>query len=386
MYIPYGRQEITKDDIDSVIEVLKSDFITQGPKVPQFEAKVVNYCNADYAIAFNSATSALHAACLSLGLGPGDWIWTSPITFVASANCGLYCGAKVDFVDIDSTTYNLCSEALELKLIKAEQKGKLPKILVPVHLCGLPCDMKKIHQLAKKYQFKIIEDAAHAIGSKYLSQQTGNCQFSDITIFSFHPVKIITTAEGGMALTKSIEIANKMELLRSHGITRKKSQMKTRSLSDGRDWYYEQVDLGFNYRMTDIQAALGISQMNRIEHYITKRNELADRYDNLLEPLPLTTPSRQKDSLSSFHLYVILLDKAEIRDEIFSFLRKKGIGVNVHYIPVHTQPYYKGLGFEVGDYPKAELYYSKAMSLPLFPTMTQQEQDFVVKELRKALV
>ncbi len=383
--IPYGRHDITQADIDAVVAVLQSDFLTQGPMVPKFEANVAAYCNAKHALAVNSATSALHVACKALGLGPGDWLWTSPITFVASANCGLYCGAQVDFVDIDPHTYNLCPQALELKLEQAERDGKLPKVLVPVHLCGQPCDMQSIHTLAMRYGFKIIEDASHAIGGRYQGLRIGNCAYSDITVFSFHPVKIITTAEGGLCTTNSAELANKMALFRSHGITRDPEEMTHEA--DG-PWYYQQIELGFNYRMTELQAALGVSQMDRLDHYVTRRHELARRYDDLLSNLAVTTPWQHSDSYSGSHLYVVRLQLDKISRtyrEVFDSLRELGIGVNLHYIPVHIQPYYQRMGFKQGNFPEAERYYAEAISLPLFPAMTDSDQAEVVFELQRSL-
>lgn len=383
--IPYGRQDITQADIDAVVAVLQSDFLTQGPMVPRFEQGVTTHVGAKHALAVNSATSALHIACLALGLEPGDRLWTTPVTFVASANCGLYCGAEVDFVDIDPRTYNLCPLALERKLEQAESEGKLPKLVVPVHLCGQPCDMQAIHALAQRYGFKVIEDASHAIGGKYQGEFIGNCRYSDITVFSFHPVKIITTAEGGMALTNNAELANKMALLRSHGITRDPALMTHEA--DG-PWYYQQIDLGFNYRMTELQAALGVTQMVRLDQYVARRHQLARRYDNLLASLPVTTPWQHSDSYSGLHLYVIRLQLDNIRRthrEVFEFLRERGIGVNLHYIPVHTQPCYQRMGFKQGDYPQAESYYSEAISLPMFQTMSEEQQDTVITALRKAV-
>lgn len=383
--IPYGRQDITQADIDSVVGVLQSDFLTQGPMVPRFEQGVAMHVGARHAVAVNSATSALHIACLALGLGPGDRLWTTPVTFVASANCGLYCGAEVDFVDIDPCTYNLCPLALERKLEQAEREGKLPKVVVPVHLSGQPCDMRAIHALALRYGFKIIEDASHAIGGKYRDEFIGNCRYSDITVFSFHPVKIITTAEGGMALTNDLQLANRMALLRSHGITRDPAQMTHEA--DG-PWYYQQVDLGFNYRMTELQAALGVSQMERLDEYVARRHQLAQRYNDLLDDLPVTTPWQHPDSYSGLHLYVIRLQLDKIgksHRQIFEALRAQGIGVNLHYIPVHTQPYYQSMGFKCGDFPQAEGYYREAISLPIFQTMTEEQQVQVVTALHKAL-
>ena len=383
--IPYGRQDITQTDIDAVVGVLQSDFLTQGPMVPRFEQSVAQHVGATHALAVNSATSALHIACLALGLGPGDRLWTTPITFVASANCALYCGADVDFVDIDPRTYNLCPQALALKLEQAEREGTLPKVVVPVHLCGQPCDMQAIHALSLRYGFKIIEDASHAIGGKYQGEFIGNSRYSDITVFSFHPVKIITTAEGGMALTNDEALANKMALLRSHGITRDPAQM-TRE-ADG-PWYYQQIDLGFNYRMTELQAALGVTQMERLDQYVARRHQLARRYDDLLTGLPVTAPWQHADSYSGLHLYVIRLqlDKIEkTHRQVFEALRELGIGVNLHYIPVHTQPYYERMGFKPDDFPQSQTYYQEAISIPMFQTMTDEQQDEVIAALRVAV-
>ena len=383
--IPYGRQDITQTDIDAVVGVLQSDFLTQGPMVPRFEQSVAQHVGATHALAVNSATSALHIACLALGLGPGDRLWTTPITFVASANCALYCGADVDFVDIDPHTYNLCPQALALKLEQAEREGTLPKVVVPVHLCGQPCDMQAIHALSQRYGFKIIEDASHAIGGKYQGEFIGNSRYSDITVFSFHPVKIITTAEGGMALTNDEALANKMALLRSHGITRDPAQM-TRE-ADG-PWYYQQIDLGFNYRMTELQAALGVTQMERLDQYVARRHQLARRYDDLLTGLPVTAPWQHADSYSGLHLYVIRLqlDKIEkTHRQVFEALRELGIGVNLHYIPVHTQPYYERMGFKPDDFPQSQTYYQEAISIPMFQTMSDEQQDEVIQALKKSL-
>ena len=383
--IPYGRQEITQADIDAVVDVLRSDFLTQGPVVPVFEKSVADYCGAQHAVAVNSATSALHIACLALGVGKGDVVWTTPITFVASANCALYCGASIDFVDIDPRTYNLSVDRLTAKLAQAEKTGKLPKVVIPVHLCGQPCDMASIHALGQKYGFKIIEDASHAIGGRYREEPIGNCRYSDITVFSFHPVKIITTAEGGMAVTNSEVVANKMALLRSHGITRDPAQMT--HASDG-DWYYQQIELGFNYRMTELQAALGVSQMVRLDNYVTRRHELARRYDELLTGLPVTAPWQHPDGYSGLHLYVIRLQLGKIsrsHREVFDSMHKLGIGCNLHYIPVHTQPYYQRMGFKAGDFPEAERYYAEAISLPMHPALTEAQQDYVIMSLKSVL-
>ncbi|MBU2039909.1 UDP-4-amino-4,6-dideoxy-N-acetyl-beta-L-altrosamine transaminase [Thalassolituus sp. UBA2009] len=384
--IPYGRQDINQQDIDAVVDVLQSDFLTQGPQVPLFEKALTDYTGAAYAVAVNSATSALHLACLALDVGPGDYVWTSPVTFVASANCALYCGAQVDFVDIDEKTYNLCPLALEQKLIQAEQKGMLPKAVVAVHLCGQPCDMAAISRLAERYGFRVIEDASHAIGGQYQNQPIGSGRHSDITVFSFHPVKIITTAEGGAALTNSSVLAEKLMLLRSHGITRDPAQM-TRE-PDG-PWYYQQIALGFNYRMTELQAALGVSQMQRLDQFVARRHELANRYNELLADLPLTTPWQNPDGYSGLHLYVIRLQLENINKthrQIFEALREQGIGVNLHYIPVHLQPFYQAMGFCNGDFPLAERYYQEAISLPMYHTLTEEQQNSVVQAVTDALL
>ncbi|MBT5559686.1 MAG: UDP-4-amino-4,6-dideoxy-N-acetyl-beta-L-altrosamine transaminase [Proteobacteria bacterium] len=379
--IPYGRQEITKEDIDAVVDVLRSDFLTQGPKVPKFEAELKKVTGAKYAVAVNSATSALHIACLALGLGKGDKLWTSPVTFVASANCGLYCGAEVDFVDIDSNTYNLCPIKLERKLIDAQAVGALPKVVVAVHLCGQSCNMQQIHALSKKYGFKILEDASHAIGGRYLNKPIGNCDYSDITVFSFHPVKIVTTAEGGAAVCNSEALAEKMALYRSHGITRDPAQMKGESHGG---WYYEQIELGFNYRMTELQAALGVSQIKRLGDFVDARHHLAARYDRLLLELPIKLPYQIDGAYSGMHLYVIRLNLDQISKshlEVFEAMRENGIGVNLHYIPIYKQPFYKRMGFREEDFVNSEAYYREAISLPIFHTMTIAQQDEVVRVL-----
>lgn len=384
--IPYGKQEIAQADIDAVADVLRSDFLTQGPVVPVFEKTVADYVGAQYAIAVNSATSALHIACLALGLKAGDWLWTSPISFVASANCGLYCGAQVDFVDVDPKTYNLSVDRLSEKLQEAERLGRLPKIVVPVHLCGQPCDMEAIYSLSCKYGFKIIEDASHAIGGKYQGAPIGDCRYSDITIFSFHPVKIITTAEGGIALTNNEVLAQKMALLRSHGITRDPANMT--HFADG-PWYYQQIDLGYNYRMTEMQAALGVSQMSRLDEFVAKRHEIAKKYDDAFIGLPIVTPWQHPSGYSGRHLYVIRLDLAKIDSthrQVFERLRECGVGVNLHYIPIHTQPYYQKFGFKNGDYPEAERYYSDAISLPLYPSLKLVEQQKVIQAVKEAVL
>ncbi len=379
--IPYGKQDINQADIESVIDVLKSDFLTQGPQVPLFEKTVSDYCGAEYGVAVNSATSALHIACLSLGLMKGDWLWTSPNSFVASANCGLYCGAKVDFVDIDQHTYNLSVTELEKKLIQAKHDNKLPKIVIPVHFSGQSCDMKKIHSLSLEYGFKVIEDASHAIGGKYLGKPIGSCRYSDITVFSFHPVKIITTAEGGLATTNNEELAERMQLFRSHGVTRNPSLMT--KPPEG-SWYYQQVDLGFNYRMTELQAALGISQMQRLDDFVAKRHFIQERYDVLLNGLPIIKPYQDKGRYSALHLYpvqIILESITKSRKQVFNELKCKNIGVNIHYIPIHTQPYYQKFGFKMGDFPNSEKFYSRSISLPLHPNITKEQQDKIVKSL-----
>lgn len=383
--IPYGRQDIRQADIDAVTDVLRSDFLTQGPRVPMFEAQLSTYTGAEHAIAVNSATSALHIACIALGLGAGDVLWTSPVTFVASANCALYCGASVDFVDIDTQSYNMCADALEEKLISAKKSGKLPKIVVPVHLSGQSCDMERIHALSREYGFALVEDASHAVGGRYLDQPVGNCRYSDITVFSFHPVKIITTAEGGMALTNNAELAQKMRFAASHGITRDPKLM-TQTPDGG--WYYQQVTLGYNYRMTELQAGLGISQVARLDEYVAARAARAERYDTLLESLPLTRPWQSPNTQSAWHLYIVNIDNdqtAVSRTEVFDALRADGIGVNVHYIPVHLQPFYRDIGFKRGDFPRAEKYYAGAISMPLYPGLSEDGQRLIFASLERVL-
>lgn len=383
--IPYGHQDISEADIRAVMDVLRSDFLTQGPTVPAFEKAISTYCGVEHAVAANSATSALHIACLALGVEAGDVVWTSPITFVASANCALYCGARVDFVDIDPRTCNMSVERLAEKLEQAEKSGRLPKVVIPVHLCGQPCDMAGIRALSQRYGFKIIEDASHAIGGRYRGEPIGNCRYSDITVFSFHPVKIITTGEGGMSLTNDGNLAKRMQLLRSHGITREAADMT--HAPDG-DWYYQQVELGFNYRMTDIHAALGLSQMQRLDEFVAKRHEIAGRYNDSLARLPVVALWQHPDSYSAFHLYVIRLKLAEIgktHRQAFETLRAAGIGVSLHYIPVYRQPYYERLGFKAGYCPEAEQYYAETISLPIYASLAEEQQDRVITALREAV-
>ena len=383
--IPHGRQDISDADIQAIVDVLHSDYLTQGPAVPAFEKRVADYCGVQHGVAVNSATSALHIACLALGVGTNDMVWTTPITFVASANCALYCDAQIDFVDIDPRTYNMSVERLAEKLAYAEKIGNLPKVVIPVHLCGQPCDMAGISALGKRYGFKIIEDASHAIGGKYHDEPIGNCRYSDITVFSFHPVKIITTGEGGMSMTNDTHLAKRMQILRSHGITREPDEMT--HAPDGL-WYYQQIALGFNYRMTDMQAALGLSQMQRLDEFVAKRHDIAKQYDELLAGLPISVPWQHSDGYSGLHLYVIRLKLDEIGNthrQVFEALRLVGIGVNLHYIPVYRQPYYEELGFKPGYCPEAEQYYAEAISLPIFPGLTEAQQVRVVDVLKKCL-
>ena len=388
--IPYATQDITEADIKAVKKILKSDWLTQGPTVEKFEKAVTTYSGSKFATAVNSATSALHIACLALGLKKGDLVWTTPNTFVSTSNSAIFCGAKVDFIDIDTKTFNMSISELKTKLKHAKKINKLPKILIPVHFAGQPCEMKEIYYLSKKYNFKIIEDASHAIGSSYITAnkkkgkihhhiKTGSCRYSDITVFSFHPVKIITTGEGGMATTNSKSINAKLKLYRSHGITRNKKEMT--STPDG-PWYYQQIDLGFNYRMNDIQAALGCKQIERIDNYIKKRHKIAHYYNRNLQKLPINLPFQIDHVYTAYHLYVITLHKKLNPKEhlrIFKKLRKKGIGVNLHYIPVHTHPFYLKMGFKIGDFPNSEDYYKRAISLPMYPSLSRKDQDFVIK-------
>ena len=383
--IPYGRQDINDKDIEAVIDVLKSDFLTQGKVVPEFEEKIANYCSVKYSVAVNSATSALHIACLALDIGKRDIVWTSAISFVASANCALYCGAKIDFIDIDPITNNLSIVHLKKKLALAKKNNNLPKALIPVHLSGQSCDMYEIYQLSKEYNFKIIEDASHAIGGEYCSKKIGSCEYSDITVFSFHPVKIITTGEGGMALTNDKKLFNRMSKLRTHGITKNSNEFKK---SSNDPWYYEQINLGFNYRMSDIHAALGLSQFNRLDIFVEKRNQLAKKYEKSLSELPIKLPLLEDNCLSSWHLYIIKIDRdscARSHTEIFNLLIQEGIGVQLHYIPIPMHPYFANLGFNIDDYKNAKSYYQQAISIPIYPLMTEIEQDNVIEVLKKII-
>jgi len=381
--IPYSKQDINEDDIESVIKILKSDFLTQGPTVPKFEESISSFCGSKYSVAVTSATAALHLSCLALGLKKGDYLWTSPISFVASANCARYCGANVDFVDIDPNTYNLNTVLLKDKLIKAEKNNKLPKIIVPVHLCGNPSEMEEIYSLSKRFKFKIIEDASHAIGGSYKNERIGSCRYSDITVFSFHPVKIITTGEGGIATTNNHQLAKTIALLRSHGITREEKDMISESHGE---WYYQQIELGFNYRMTDIQASLGLSQMNRIVDFVKKREQIAQKYNKAFEKLPIKIPTQKSYVVSSRHLYVIRVNNEISKtnhSDLFHKLRKLGIYVNLHYIPIHLQPYYENLGFKKGDFPNSEKYYEEALSLPIYTSLRKEDQDYVIDNIER---
>lgn len=384
--IPYGRQSLDQADIDAVVEVLKSDWLTQGPTIERFEAAMAERCESRFGVAVSNATAALHIACLAAGLGEGDVLWTSPNTFLASANCGRYCGADVDFVDIDPLTWNLDALALERKLEAAERTGTLPKVLVAVAFSGQSCDMRAVAELARRYGFTVIEDASHAVGARYAGRPVGCGEFADMTVFSFHPVKIVTTGEGGLVLTNRPELDERLRRLRSHGMTRDPAQMDEPSHGP---WYYQQIELGFNYRMTDMQAALGLSQLNKLEGFLARRRELVARYQRLLADLPLTLPTLQAEAESAWHLYVVRLHTERLtlgHRQVFEGLRAAGIGVNVHYIPVHLQPYYRDLGFVAGDFPEAEAYYAQAISLPLFPAMTDAQQDYVIDQLKQLLI
>lgn len=381
--IPYGRQSISDEDIAAVVKVLRSDWITQGPSIDEFERKVADYCGAAYGVAVSNATGALHIACLALDVGPGSLVWTSPNTFLASANCALYCGADVDFVDIDPDTYNMSTWALEVKLMAARAAGRLPQVVIPVHFAGQSCDMAGIARLASEYGFRVIEDASHAIGADYCGGKVGNCQYSDMTVFSFHPVKILTTGEGGMVMANSPVMRERLQRLRSHGMTRDAALASAYG-----PWYYEQQELGFNYRMTDIQAALGVSQLGRLDTFVARRRVLAERYDRLLAGLPLHVPKQDPNGTSSYHLYPVWIDEAAAgrnRLAVFEGLRAAGIGVNVHYIPVPNQPYYQARGFRPGQFPNAERYYAGAISLPMFYSLSEADQDTVVAALRAEL-
>ena len=383
--IPYGRQDINQEDIDKVVEILRSDFLTQGPAVPAFESAVAKYCDAKHAVAVNSATSALHIACLAIGVGPGDLVWTSPITFVASSNCALYCGASVDFVDIDPRTYNMSIEALAEKLYEAKKTDTLPKVVIPVHISGQSCDMASIYELSQQYGFDIIEDASHALGGRYKDEPIGNGRYSSMSVFSFHPVKMITSGEGGMVVTNDSKLLKNLRLLRSHGITSNSEDMHSRAPEQ--IWNYQQIELGFNYRMTDIHAALGLSQLKRLDEFVTKRQNIAKRYDQLLMDLPVITPWQHKDSYSSYHLYLIQLEFKDknAQHRVFDALRKDGVLVNLHYIPVYLQPYYEQLGFKEGHCPEAEKYYKCVITIPIYPRLLGEEQDQVVESIKKVL-
>lgn len=382
--IPYGRQSISETDIEQVVRVLKSDFLTQGPVVPQFESAVATYCQAQYAVAANSATSALHVACLALGVGPGDIVWTSPTTFVASSNCALYCGARVDFVDIDPHTGNMSVDLLGKKLDQARAEDKLPKVVIPVHLCGQSCDMAAIGELASQYGFKIIEDASHGIGGRYRNEPVGNCRFSDIAVFSFHPVKIVTSGEGGMALTNDPQLARLMRQFRSHGITSDADEMEPRPANE--IWNYQQKRLGFNYRLTDIQAVLGLSQVGRLDSFVSRRHEIAEKYDHAFKKMPISVLDQLPETYSSYHLYIIRIDEtgdSATQRQVYNGLLEAGIGVNLHYIPVYRQPYYERMGFEAGYCPEAERYHREALSIPMFPTLSDDQQLYVIDTLQR---
>lgn len=383
-HVPYSRQQIEDSDVEAVVASLRSDFLTQGPRIPAFEAEFARLHGAAHAVAVSNATAALHIACLAMDIGPGDLVWTSPNSFLASANCALYCGATIDFVDIDPVTRNMSLAQLRERLQQAAAAGKLPKLLIPVDFAGLPCDLREMRELADEYGFRILEDASHATGASYLGRPVGSA-WADATVFSFHAVKIVTTAEGGLITTQDAALAQRLRLLRSHGMTREQALMEAPS---DEPWYYEQIALGYNYRITDLQAALGLSQLTRLPDMHAQRIARADRYDRLLQDLPLRLPVRQADRLSAWHLYAVELDAASCqlgRGDVFAALRAAGIGVNVHYIPIHTQPYYRSLGFQRGDFPAAEAYYAQAISLPLFPAMSDEQQQHVVDTLRSIL-
>ncbi|MBN2689850.1 MAG: UDP-4-amino-4,6-dideoxy-N-acetyl-beta-L-altrosamine transaminase [Gammaproteobacteria bacterium] len=385
MYIPYGHQDITENDIAAVVDVLRSDWLTQGPAVEKFEKELSTYCKVPFAIAVANGTAALHLACLALDIGKNDTVWSTPNTFVASTNCALFCGAKIDFVDICTKTYNMSAKKLEEKLIAAKKTNSLPKAVIPVHFAGQSCNMKKIKSLADEYGFYIIEDACHALGGKYLGEPIGNCQYSDITVFSFHPVKIITTGEGGMITTTNEKLANKLLMLRTHGITKNADLMHNKNNGP---WYYEQHDLGYNYRITDIQCALGYSQLKKLDEFVSKRHALVKTYNYALKDLPVITPYEEEHNYSAYHLYVIRLKLDQVtktRKQIFSELRDAGIGVMVHYIPVHTQPYYENLGFHYGDFPEAEKYYEEAITLPLYPKLKDEQQKYIINKLSEII-
>lgn len=382
-HIPYGKQDISQTDIAAVVAVLESDYITQGPVIEQFETQVASYCKVAHGVALNSATSALHVACLALDIGPGDVVWTSPNTFVASANCAIYCGAQPDFVDIDPRTYNLCIGALEEKLKKTRRAGKpLPKLVIAVHFAGQSCDMQALSKLAGEYGFHVLEDASHAIGASYRNEPVGHCQFSDACVFSFHPVKLVTSGEGGMVVTRSGKLADRMRQLRSHGVVRE-PQSDAQGLQE--PWQYQQTALGFNYRITDIQAALGLSQMTRLDEFVSKRHTLADSYKRQLQSSDLTLPFQSGHTRSSYHLYPVLVantrSRRSVRNRLYHHLQAAGIGVNVHYIPVHSQPYYREMGFQYGDFPVAEAYYERTLTLPLYTTLSDSDQDRVIDAL-----
>lgn len=381
--IPYGRQSISEEDIEAVVDVLRSDWLTQGPAVPRFEQAVAAYTGASHAVAANSATGALHIACLALGVGPGDWVWTSPNTFVASANCAIYCGAKVDFVDIDSQTYNMSVARLAEKLEKANGNNCLPKVVIPVHFAGQPCEMAAIYELSQQYGFRIIEDASHAIGASYEQTKVGSCIHSDIAVFSFHPVKIITTGEGGMAMTNNADLAERMMRHRTHGITNRRDRMSARPPEE--IWNYQQIDIGYNYRLTDLQAALGICQLQRLDEFVARRHEIARIYDDAFSGLPIITPWQKTGSYSSYHLYPIRIRETlcgKTQRQVYDMLLSHNIGANLHYIPVHRQPFYESLGFTLGCCPEAELYHQETISLPIFSAMTCEQRNVVCNSLK----